>query len=118
MREKHIFLESFRRAVFALVRYLLGRILWDMVPKRRGIQKSWLTFKDHLLQAEDWSVLMRRGIRRPAWMNVMLLMKPKCKKEEYKPWKQREGTQEGYKDTMFKHAGVELGKSKPTWSGI
>lgn len=49
-------------------------------------------------------------------MNMMLMMKSKCKKKEYKPWKQRERTQEGYKDKMSQHAGVEFRKSKPTWS--
>lgn len=47
-----------RRADFGLIRPQLGRILWDMVLERREVWESWLTFKDHLSQAQEQSILM------------------------------------------------------------
>lgn len=36
---------SFRRAGFGLFRDLSGRILWDTVPKRRGVQEELVDFQ-------------------------------------------------------------------------
>ncbi|PKU48078.1 glycerol kinase [Limosa lapponica baueri] len=44
---------EFRRADFGLLRDLLGKVTWEKVLKRRGVQESWLVFKDHLLQAQE-----------------------------------------------------------------
>ena len=64
---------------------LLGRITWLIVLERRGVKESLLIFKDHLLQAQEWSVPTCRksskGCRRPAWINNELVTKFKHKKE-------------------------------------
>ena len=52
---------DFRRADFNLFRDLFGRISWDMALGRRGVQESWLIFKDHLLQAQEWSMPTSRN---------------------------------------------------------
>lgn len=72
-------------------------------------------FKDHLLQAQEWSipikgkVRMARGLHR--WTS--LTIKLKYKNKAYKKWKQG---QETWEDT--KHAEMELWKSKAIWSQI
>lgn len=55
-----------------------------MALERRDVQKGWLAFRNHLLQAKEWSILKSRksskGIRRPTWMNKELLTKIKRRK--------------------------------------
>ena len=79
---------DFRRADFGLFRDLLGRVPWDTALEGRGAQESWLIFKDHLLQAQESPIPMRRksgkNARRPAWMNKELLAKLKHKKEAHR----------------------------------
>lgn len=41
---------DFRRTDFGLFRDLFGRVPWD---KAREDQQSWLTFKNHLIQAQE-----------------------------------------------------------------
>lgn len=41
-----------KREDFGLFRALLGRIPLETVVEKRGIQVSWLVFRDHLLQAQ------------------------------------------------------------------
>lgn len=43
----------FRRAEFDLFRDLLGRVAWDSALDGRETQKSWLIFKNHLLQPQE-----------------------------------------------------------------
>ncbi|KAK4807033.1 hypothetical protein QYF61_000362 [Mycteria americana] len=74
-----------RRADFGLFRDLLRSVSWDKALEGRGAQECWLTFKDHFLQAQEWSFPTSRksgkNARRPAWMNNELLAKVKHKKE-------------------------------------
>lgn len=42
----------FRRAVFSLFRYLLGRISWETALEGNGAKERWIIFKDSLLRAE------------------------------------------------------------------
>ena len=67
-------------------------------------QKSWLVFKDHLLQTQELSILAKRKwgktTRRPAWMSKELLDKLKHKKEAYRVWKQGPVAWEGYRETV------------------
>ena len=49
-------------------------------------------------------------------MNKKLLTKLKNKKEECKQRKQGQVIQEEYKEAVYKHAGMELAKTKPIWS--
>lgn len=55
-----------------------------MALERRDVQKGWLAFRNHLLQAKEWSILKSRksskGIRRPTWTNKELLTKIKRRK--------------------------------------
>ena len=85
-------------------------------PGEKGeIQESWLIFKDHLLQAQEWSILIikkqSKGVRRPAWMNMELLTELKHEKEAYKRQKQGQVTRQEYR------AAVQAcRKPKPTCS--
>ena len=76
---------EFRTTDFGLFKDLLGRTAWDTVLEKRGVQKSWLICKDHLLQAQERSILTSRksskGSRKPAWMNMELLTKLKVTKK-------------------------------------
>ena len=42
---------DFRRADSDVFQNLLDRVPWDKALQGRGVQESWLIFKDHLLQA-------------------------------------------------------------------
>jgi len=44
---------DFRRADFGLFGDLLGRVPWDKALEGRGVQESWLIFKNQLLQAQE-----------------------------------------------------------------
>ena len=69
---------DFRRADFGLFRDLLGRVPWDKALEGRGAQESWLIFKDHLFQSQEQCI--PANAKMPAWMNKLLLEKPKHKK--------------------------------------
>lgn len=47
---------EFWRADCKPFRDLLGKIPWKTVLERRGVQESCCIFKDHLLQAQEWSI--------------------------------------------------------------
>lgn len=103
-----------RRAGFGRFRDLLARIFGDTALERRGIPESWLIFfKDHLLPAQKWSILMckksNKGSRRSAWRTKMLLTKFKCKMKTQKKSKQDQVTQEHA--GLSKHSG--MGWEKP-----
>ncbi|KAK4828634.1 hypothetical protein QYF61_000282 [Mycteria americana] len=51
---------EFRRTSFSLLKDLVGRFPWEKALERRRVQGSWLIFKDHLLQVQEWSILMNR----------------------------------------------------------
>lgn len=51
---------EFRRADFGLFKYLLGRIPRIRASEGRGAQESWLIFKHHFLQAQNWSIHMSK----------------------------------------------------------
>lgn len=58
----------------ALFRHLLEWIPQRITLEGRGIQESWLIFKDHFIQAQDLATPTNRKTckdrRRPAWMNL------------------------------------------------
>ncbi|KAM9590815.1 uncharacterized protein ACIBXB_005869 [Morphnus guianensis] len=95
---------DFRRADFGLFRDLLGRVPWDTALEGRGVQASWLIFKDHLLQAQERCIPTKRKsdktTSRPAWMNKELLDKLKHKKEAYRGWKQGQVAWEEYREIV------------------
>jgi len=108
---------DFRRVDFNLFRLLLERIPWVVVQERRGIQRSWLIFKDHLLQVQEWSIPTCRssskGSRRPAWVSKQVLAKPKHKKKAHRGGSRGRPPVRNT-ETLLECAGVGLGKSKPT----
>lgn len=69
---------GFRRPVFILFRkkenVLLGKISWEVVLQRRGVQENRLIFKAHLLLKQSIPTCRKSGSssRRPAWMNKKL----------------------------------------------
>ncbi|KFV20185.1 hypothetical protein N340_14281, partial [Tauraco erythrolophus] len=95
---------DFRRADFGLFRDLLTRVQWDEALKGRGVQESWLIFKDHLLQAQEWCIPTNRksgrNTRRPAWMNELLLDQLGHKKKAYRGWKQGQVAWEEYREIV------------------
>lgn len=74
-----------------LFKDLLGSILWVRELDGEEAQKSWLTFKHHFFQAEDWCICSSKksgkGSRRSAWMSKELMEKLKWKKQLYRMWK-------------------------------
>ncbi|KFV19911.1 hypothetical protein N340_04997, partial [Tauraco erythrolophus] len=86
---------------FGLFRDLLTRVQWDKALEGRGAQESWLIFKDHLLQAQEWCIPTKRksgrNTRKPAWMNKEFLNKVKHKKEAYREWKKGQVAWEEYR---------------------
>ena len=51
---------GFRRADLRVFRDLLSGNWWHTSLEKRGVQDIWVTFKDHLLQTQEWCVSMRR----------------------------------------------------------
>lgn len=51
---------DFRRIDFGLFRNVLKRITWDIALEKTEVQQSELVFKDHLLQALQWSISVCR----------------------------------------------------------
>ncbi|PKU41633.1 rna-directed dna polymerase from mobile element jockey-like protein [Limosa lapponica baueri] len=107
---------DFRRADFGLLRYLLGRVMWEKALEGRGVQESWLVFKDHLLQAQEPRIPRKKKsgkkARRPAWLNKELLDKLKSKKEAYRGWNQEQIDWENT-ENLSEWPGTRLGKLKP-----
>lgn len=74
---------DFRRIDFGLFRNVLKRIAWDIALEKTEIQQSELVFKDHLLQAPQWSISVcsKPGSsgRTPMWIDKTLLTRSKHK---------------------------------------
>ncbi|CAM4564646.1 unnamed protein product [Lepidochelys olivacea] len=70
--------------------------------KGKGVQESWLYFKESLLRLQGQTIPMSRKNskygRRPAWLNGEILADLKHKKEAYKKWKVGHMTREEYKN--------------------
>lgn len=71
----------------ALFRDLLSWLPWDNALEGRGAHESWLIFKGHILQIQEWYIPTKRksgrNTRRPAWMKNELLTELKQKKKAY-----------------------------------
>ncbi|CAM4529932.1 unnamed protein product [Lepidochelys kempii] len=80
----------------------MGRIPWGTNMKGKGVQESWLYFKESLLWLQGQTIPMCRKNskygRRPAWLNGEILADLKHKKEAYKKWKVGHMTREEYKN--------------------
>ncbi|CAM4692336.1 unnamed protein product [Lepidochelys kempii] len=92
---------DFRKADFDSLRELMGRIPWENNMRGKGVQESWLYFKESLLRLQGQTIPMCRKNskcgRRPAWLNSEILADLEHKKEAYKKWKLGQMTREEYK---------------------
>nr|XP_048724541.1 RNA-binding motif, single-stranded-interacting protein 1 isoform X1 [Caretta caretta]XP_048724542.1 RNA-binding motif, single-stranded-interacting protein 1 isoform X1 [Caretta caretta]XP_048724543.1 RNA-binding motif, single-stranded-interacting protein 1 isoform X1 [Caretta caretta]XP_048724544.1 RNA-binding motif, single-stranded-interacting protein 1 isoform X1 [Caretta caretta] len=93
---------DFRKADFDSLRERMARIPWRTNLKGKGVQESWLYFKESLLRLQGQTIPMSRKNskygRRPAWLNGEILADLKHKKEAYKKWKVGHMTREEYKN--------------------
>uniref|UniRef100_A0A8C8RGD0 Maestro heat like repeat family member 6 n=1 Tax=Pelusios castaneus TaxID=367368 RepID=A0A8C8RGD0_9SAUR len=64
---------DFRKADFGSLRELMGRVPWEADLKGKGVQDSWLYFKETLLEAQEDNIPMcRKNSKcgwRPAWLS-------------------------------------------------
>ncbi|CAM5085999.1 unnamed protein product [Natator depressus] len=93
---------DFRKADFDSLREQMARIPWRTNMKGKGVQESWLYFKESLLRLQGQTIPMSRRNskhgKRPAWLNGEILADLKHKKEAYKKWKVGHMTREEYKN--------------------
>ncbi|XP_073188209.1 uncharacterized protein [Lepidochelys kempii] len=93
---------DFRKADFDSLRERMARIPWGTNLKGKGVQESWLYFKESLLRLQGQTIPMSRKNskygRRPTWLNGEILADLKHKKEAYKKWKVGHMTREEYKN--------------------
>jgi len=109
---------EFRRANFGLFKEPLLGIPRVMVLEGRGVQESWLLFKNHFLHAQDRCIPLRKksrkGGKRLAWMIKELLAELRWNRKVYGMWKERRalGKSTGM---LSKHAGMQQGRPRSTW---
>ncbi|MDF8238690.1 hypothetical protein P4715_15035, partial [Listeria monocytogenes] len=93
---------DFRKADTDSLRELMDKIPWENNIRGKGVQESWLYFKESLLRLQGQTIPMCRKNskygRRPAWLNGEILADLKHKKEAYKKWKVGHMTREEYKN--------------------
>ncbi|CAM4580797.1 unnamed protein product [Caretta caretta] len=96
---------DFRKADFDSLRELMGKIPWENNMRGKGVQESWLYFKESLLRLQGQTILMCRKNskygRRLAWLNSEILAALKYKKEAYKMWKIGQMTRDEYKNIAW-----------------
>ncbi|CAM4671973.1 unnamed protein product, partial [Lepidochelys olivacea] len=96
---------DFRKADFNSLMERMARIPWGTNLKGKGVQESWLYFKESLLRLQGQTIPMSRKNskygRRPAWLNGEILADLKHKKEAYKKWKVGHMTREEYKNIAW-----------------
>jgi len=66
---------DFRKVDFGLFNDLHGGIPRERVLERRGVQESWLIFKDHLIQAQEDSIPMSKNASICSTSSLMIWMK-------------------------------------------
>ncbi|CAM5163476.1 unnamed protein product [Eretmochelys imbricata] len=93
----------------------MGKIPWENNMRGKGVQESWLYFKESLLRLQGQTIPMCRKNskygRRPAWLNSEILADLKYKKEAYKKWKIGQMTREEYKN-IARACRSEIRKAK------
>ncbi|CAM4611583.1 unnamed protein product [Caretta caretta] len=93
----------------------MGRIPWENNMRGKGVQESWLYFKESLLRLQGQTIPMCRKNskygRRPAWLHSEILADLKHKKEAYKKWKIGQMTREEYKN-IARACRSEIRKAK------
>ncbi|CAM5145932.1 unnamed protein product [Eretmochelys imbricata] len=106
---------DFRKADFDSLRELMGRIPWENNMRGKGVQESWLYFKESLLRLQGQTIPMCRKNskygRRPAWLNSEILADLEHKKEAYKKRKIGQMTREEYKN-IARACRSEIRKAK------
>lgn len=90
-----------------------GRIPWDTVLKRSAEES--FGFQGSLPKGlrtgdPDCSRKSNKSGRKPTWMNKLLLITLKYKKEVYKRWEQGQVTWEEYRATVLMYKKEDLGK--------
>ncbi|KAG6931740.1 hypothetical protein G0U57_001044 [Chelydra serpentina] len=95
---------DFRKADFDSLRELMGKVPWENNMRGKGVEESWLYFKETLLRLQEQTIPMCRKKskygRRPAWLNSEILARLKHKKAAYKKWKIGQMTREEYKNIV------------------
>ncbi|CAM5088467.1 unnamed protein product [Eretmochelys imbricata] len=80
----------------------MSKIPWETNMMGKGVQESWLYFKESLLRLQGQTIPMCRKNskygRRPAWLNSEILADLKHKREAYKKWKIRQMTRDEFID--------------------
>ncbi|CAM4356191.1 unnamed protein product [Caretta caretta] len=93
---------DFRKADFDSLRELMGRIPWENNMRGKGVQESWLYFKEPLLRLQEQTIPTCRKNskygRLSTWLKSEILADLKHKKEAYKKWKLGQMTREEYKN--------------------
>jgi len=87
---------DFRIVNFGNFKELLGGIPWARALEGRGVQECWSLFKQHFLHAQEQCIHVRKGGKRPAWLNKELLVEIGCKRKVHGMWKERKATWEEY----------------------
>jgi len=95
---------NFKRAIFSYFKELSDEICWEEVLRDKGVEESWLVFKDAFLRMKELSILQnktagRRG-RKSVWLGKDLLVKLREEKGKYTQWKQGCMTWEEYSDAV------------------
>ncbi|KAG6928006.1 hypothetical protein G0U57_008907, partial [Chelydra serpentina] len=78
---------DFRKADFDSLRELMGKVPWENNMRGKGVEESWLYFKESLLRLQEQTIPMCRKKskygRRPAWLNSEILAHLKHKKAAF-----------------------------------
>jgi len=75
---------NFRRVNLRLFKELLVAISWEAVLRDKGVEQSWLLFKDAFLRVQELSITQNkkvsRGGRKPEWLGKDLPVRLREKK--------------------------------------
>ena len=76
------------RENFRLFKELLDEISWEEDLRDKGVEQSWLLFKDGFLRTLEPSISQNKksggGGRKPTWLAKDLLVKLREKKHKYR----------------------------------
>ena len=82
---------NFKRANFRLFKELLHETFWEEVLRDKGVEQSWLLYKDAFLRPQELSIPQNKkagtGGRKLVWLDKDLLVNLREKKHKYRQWK-------------------------------